>query len=186
MFLKNLHYIKEGIIPISMCDNIVLSGENMDITDAKIEEGNQSNRKSKVSWLDDKTLETSLNNLITIANNDAEWNFSLSEFEPLQYTIYNPGDHYDWHIDSHSKPYANGMIRKLSFTICLTDDYTGGEFELSLPSPKPEKHQFFKFDKVFKKGTMIVFPSHIWHKVHPVLTGTRKVLVGWIVGKSFV
>ena len=78
------------------------------------------------------------------------------------------------------------MVSKLSFTICLNDNYEGGEFELSLPNPKPEKHRFFKFDKVFKKGTLIVFPSFTWHKVNPVIKGYRKVLVGWVLGKPFV
>jgi len=42
---------------------------------------------------------------------------------------------------------------------------------------------FKKFD--LKKGTMIIFPSFVWHKVNPVLTGVRKTLVGWVVGKPF-
>ena len=46
-----------------------------------------------------------------IANKESGWNYSLKEFEPLQYTIYNKGDFYDWHIDTLD----NGMIRKLSF-----------------------------------------------------------------------
>ena len=63
-----------------------------------------------------------------IANKESGWNYSLKEFEPLQYTIYKEGDFYDWHIDSHTKPYENGMIRKLSFTLCLNEDYEGGNF----------------------------------------------------------
>ena len=42
------------------------------------------------------------------------------------------------------------------------------------------------WNKVFKKGTLIVFPSFIWHKVNPVIKGYRKVLVGWVLGKPFV
>ena len=186
MFLENLYHIKEGIVPHKLCDDIIKSGENLDIKDADIQDGNQANRKSKVSWLDDDTLKTSLSNLITIANEESKWNFSIREFEPLQYTIYNEGDHYDWHIDTHKKPYDNGLIRKLSFTMCLTDDYEGGEIELCQPHPNSDKTQFFKLDKVFKRGTMIVFPSHVWHKVHAVTKGTRKVLVGWVVGKPFI
>ena len=37
-----------------------------------------------------------------------------------------------------------------------------------------------------KKGSMIIFPSHIWHRVKPVTKGIRKSLVGWIVGNPFV
>lgn len=186
MYLQNVYHLKEGIVPNSLCDEIISNGENEQIRDAVIQDGDKSSRKSKVSWLNDEKLQTSLRNLLQIANDESGWNFSLTEFEPLQYTIYKPGDHYDWHIDSHAKPYDNGLIRKLSFTMCLNDDYEGGEIELCLPNPKPDKHKFFKFNDVFKKGTMIVFPSFVWHKVHAVTKGTRKVLVGWVVGKPFV
>ena len=77
--------------------------------------------------------------MVQLANDENNWNFSLKEFEPLQYTIYNIGDHYDWHIDSHKKPYNNGLIRKLSFTLCLNDDYEGGDFRICQPHPNPDK-----------------------------------------------
>ena len=106
-------------------------------------------------------------------------NYSLKEFEPLQYTIYKEGDFYDWHIDSHAKSYDNGMIRKLSFTLCLNEDYEGGNFSVSSPHPISEKTKIEKIDKP-KKGTMIVFPSYTWHKVDKVTSGIRKTLVGWV------
>ena len=34
-------------------------------------------------------------------------------------------------------------------------------------------------------GTMIVFPSYLWHRVKPVIKGPRKSLVGWFLGKPF-
>ena len=185
MNLENLYHIKEGIVPEDFCNDIIKDGELKDIADANIQDGNKDNRSSKVSWLDDKKLQTSLSNLITIANEESNWKFSLREFEPLQYTIYNIGDHYDWHIDSHKKPYENGLIRKLSFTLCLNDDFEGGEFSICNPHPISEKTKIYTFD-TFKKGTMIVFPSHVWHKVGKVTKGTRKTLVGWVVGTQFV
>ena len=47
-------------------------------------------------------------------------------------------------------------------------------------------NKFFKFNEVFKKGTLIVFPSFTWHRVNPITKGHRKVLVGWLLGKPFV
>jgi PKHD-type hydroxylase len=78
------------------------------------------------------------------------------------------------------------MIRKVSFTLCLNEEYEGGEFEVARPNPNPEKHKFTKFKEKFTMGTLISFPSFVWHKVHPVTSGTRKVLVGWATGPSFV
>jgi len=192
MFLDSVYYIKEKAFSSSFCDDIMKQGYKKKLEMAKISDGNQVNRKSHVSWLDDKTLVEQITPVINEANEKTGWNFLLREFEPLQYTVYNVRDHYDWHIDTHAKSYKNGLIRKLSFTICLNDDitennnYKGGKFEICVPHPRYQKHKYFKFTETFKQGTIIVFPSHVWHKVHPITSGTRKVLVGWVVGKPFI
>ena len=192
MFLDSSYYIKEKAFSSSFCDDIMKQGYKKKLEMAKISDGNQVNRKSHVSWLDDKTLVEQITPVINEANEKTGWNFLLREFEPLQYTVYNVRDHYDWHIDTHAKSYKNGLIRKLSFTICLNDDitennnYKGGKFEICVPHPRYQKHKYFKFTETFKQGTIIVFPSHVWHKVHPITSGTRKVLVGWVVGKPFI
>ena len=36
-----------------------------------------------------------------------------------------------------------------------------------------------------EKGAVVVFPSHIWHRVTPVTKGTRYSLVVWFLGKPF-
>jgi PKHD-type hydroxylase len=36
-----------------------------------------------------------------------------------------------------------------------------------------------------KKGAITVFPSFIWHRVTPVIKGTRYSLVVWNCGKPF-
>jgi len=66
----------------------------------------------------------------------------------------------------------------------LNENYDGGDFRICETHPNPNKitQQLFKP----KKGTMIVFPSHKWHKVSKVTKGIRKTLVGWIVGKPFI
>ena len=183
MFLENIYHIKTGIVPLDFCNSIIAEGMSSNMTKSKIQDGNKDNRSSSVGWLDNKKLQTSLSNLIQLANDESNWNFSLKEFDPLQYSEYNKGDHYDWHIDSHRKPYDNGMIRKLSFTLCLNDDYEGGDFRISQPHPNSDKVVVESFKP--KTGTMIVFPSHIWHKVGEVTKGTRKSLVGWVVGKQW-
>jgi len=191
MFLNTVHYIQEEAISKSLCENIMKTAYQRRLELAKVADGNQVNRKSYIAWYDDKELSTKIFDIIKDINIKTKWNFNLTELEPLQYTIYNLRNFYDWHIDSHTKPYKNGLIRKLSFTICLNDNelennnYTGGDFEICLPHPYHNKNKYFRFRKVFKQGTIIVFPSHIWHKVHPITSGTRKVLVGWVVGKSF-
>ena len=40
-------------------------------------------------------------------------------------------------------------------------------------------------EKWFNQGTIIVFPSHMWHQVKKVTQGTRYSLVTWFRGKDF-
>jgi PKHD-type hydroxylase len=185
MYLENNHCISFGRFDKNFCDEIIKQAESKKLTDAIIQDGNQNNRNSKINWLTNERLNKEMYSVINEHNKKAKWNFNIKEFEPLQYTVYEINDHYDWHIDNHKKPYPNGYIRKISFTLCLNESYEGGEFEISNPNPKPDKHINIKFNDKFTLGTVISFPSFVWHKVNNVTKGTRKVLVGWAVGPSF-
>jgi PKHD-type hydroxylase len=70
-------------------------------------------------------------------------------------------------------------VRKLSFSVMLTDpeEYEGGELLLKIDS--------FPITPPNKKGTVIFFPSYVLHEVTPVTKGTRKTLVGWVLGPKF-
>tara|TARA_R100001377_G_C3124276_1_gene87050 strand:- start:31 stop:624 length:594 start_codon:yes stop_codon:yes gene_type:complete len=181
---ENIYHIKESIIPEYFCNKIIKDGELATIKEAEIADGNSANRSSKISWLNDKELQKTLSHFVQSANKESNWNFSLKEFESLQYTVYNKGDHYNWHTDNHVKPYRNNTIRKLSFTLCLNDEYEGGDFEICDPHPEPDLSKTTTF--TFKKGSIIVFPSQVWHRVKPVTKGIRKSLVGWVVGTPFI
>ena len=115
----------------------------------------------------------------------------------LQYTHYGEGQFYKWHqdsdLDTHHKPkmsYSSltnraeektiqegEYIRKLSFTLQLSDptDYRGGEVEFLDNNSK-------RFLAPKQKGTMIVFDSRVRHRVRKIKSGTRKSIVGWVVG----
>lgn len=128
MYLENNHCISIGHFDRKYCDEIINEAEYNQLQEAKIQDGNKNNRKSKINWLTNNKINKDINDVILEHNRKAKWNFLLKEFEPLQYTVYEINDHYDWHIDSHSKPYSNGYIRKISFTLCLNESYEGGEF----------------------------------------------------------
>ena len=126
----------------------------------------------------------------------------------LQYTEYQEGEYYDWHIDdninrcmindkllhsadNHGENIAildGEYIRKLSFSIQLSDpeDYEGGELEFKVSNYNSRKRGDFNLDEPFhapnKKGTIIIFDSRVKHRVREVKSGVRKSLVGWVVG----
>ena len=164
------------------CEKIIEENDSLDVENATIESKNDKRRSSKVSWVPLENNPKALQQLIGEANK--LYKFSLQEFEQLQYTRYEKDDHYDWHVDVHSKPYSNGMIRKLSFTILLNDEFEGGNFDIWHGHPISEKSEVKSY--ALKKGEMIVFPSHTWHKVNKVTSGVRKALVGWLVGKQWI
>ena len=137
MYLTNNNCISVSTFPEDWCQRVIENSEKLRIQQAAIQDGNNNNRSSKVAWIkENDELYKSIEDVIFNHNVKAEWNFDLKEFEPFQYTIYEQGDHYDWHIDSHTKPYPNGFIRKISFTLCLNEDYEGGEFEIASLNPK--------------------------------------------------
>ena len=84
------------------------------------------------------------------------------------------GDHYVWHTDS----IPGDTVRKLSFTIQLTDptEYEGGDLEF-MPAVIDKQ--------IREQGTMTIFPSFMTHRVSPVTSGVRHAIVGWIHGPDF-
>ncbi len=140
-------------------------------------------RKSKISWLADQYLIEQLFYSVDLCNKH-NWNYDLDGCGDIQYGIYSDGGHYDWHVDIEEElPNINGkyLMRKLSMTIWLNDpdEYEGGEFDLEVKGP----HRGLRYD-TFKlsKGSIIIFPSYMWHRVRPVTSGERKSLVTWFRG----
>ena len=82
-------------------------------------------------------------------------------------------------------------IRKLSMTCQLTDgsEYKGGELEFDFrnydPHMRDESKHRIQCKEILPKGSIIVFPSFVWHRVKPVTSGTRYSLVVWHLGKPF-
>ena len=80
---------------------------------------------------------------------------------------------YDWHVD-HGVPVST---RKMSYSLQLTDpqDYVGCNLEIGLPVPRRQART---------RGHLLVFPSHLAHRVTPITSGVRKALVGWVHGPA--
>jgi predicted 2-oxoglutarate/Fe(II)-dependent dioxygenase YbiX len=63
--------------------------------------------------------------------------------------------------------------------------YGGGELELNIANPtNKNKNNIITLSDV-PRGTVIVFPSFMWHRVKPVTSGTRYSLVVWNLGRPF-
>ena len=158
----------------------------------------QRKRKSDLVWFNDTWIYKELHPYVHEANRRAGWNFEWDRSESCQFTKYKQGQYYDWHCDSWDKPYKrkegdpnNGKIRKLSMTCQLTDgsEYKGGELEFDFrnyePHQREEDKHLRKATEILPKGSIIVFPSFVWHRVKPVTKGIRYSLVLWHLGYPF-
>ncbi len=107
----------------------------------------------------------------------------------IQFLIYdNPGDHYDWHCDVADDSFTKGYVRKLTVILSLSskDDYEGGELDLAM-TPTDMVDGFANSDRMkLDLGDVIIFPTDSLHKVHPLISGKRMVLIGWMGGPKFV
>ncbi len=153
-------------------------------------------RNSNLVWLDDTWIYKELHPYVNMANKNAGWNFDWERSESCQFTKYKKNQYYDWHCDDWDKPYKKegpnkGKIRKLSMTCQLTDgsEYTGGELEFDFrnydPHLRDESKHLRRAKEILPKGSIVVFPSFVWHRVKPVTSGTRYSLVVWNLGKPF-
>ena len=141
-------------------------------------------------WLNDTWIYKEIHPFVHEANKRAGWNFEWDRSESCQFTKYKLNQYYDWHSDSWPKPYQkegleNGKIRKLSMTCQLTDgsEYTGGELEFDFRNLDPDKKpNIRKCKEILPKGSLVVFPGFVWHRVCPVKKGSRHSLVIWNLG----
>jgi PKHD-type hydroxylase len=138
-------------------------------------ESMQGIRSCTVRWLDDDWLRDLLWSYVEQANNRG-FQVALDGRAEMQFTEYTAeqGAHYDWHHDVQWNG-QSAQDRKLSVTVQLSgaDEYEGGDFEFD----EVKTNADFR-----SKGTVLVFPSYLRHRIHPVTSGTRRALVAWFFG----
>jgi PKHD-type hydroxylase len=177
-------YVVENAFSDEECDEIIEIGENAYLFEGLV--GGSDNVKRKhirdsivgfvgysedTSWIFDRLAHYAVQ-----ANNES-WNFDLIGFgDDFQYTkYYGGGGHYSWHADigetcSH---------RKISMVLQLCDEteYQGGDLQFFVGPGETSASK--------KRGTLIMFPSFLMHRVTPVDSGVRMSLVSWISGPNF-
>ena len=211
MNLATYYWWFKSAIPPRICDDIVKYGlkhkDDMAITgglgrardlqkqplNKKEIKNLKKKRNSSIVWMNDRWIYNEIQPYIREANKSAGWNFTWDYSESCQFTKYKPGQYYDWHCDSWDGIYnqegpTKGKIRKLSVTVSLSDekDYDGGELEFDFRNHDPYKKRNVQSCKeILPKGSLVVFPSFVWHRVKPVTKGVRYSLVVWNLGYPF-
>ena len=210
MNLNNYYYFfKEALTP-RFCDEIIKYGksqqEQLALTGGQTEKVNKGKpleekdildlkkkRDSNIVWLSDSWIYKELHPYVHQANRLAGWNFEWSFSEACQFTKYGLKQHYGFHCDSWNSPYDNpanpdthGKIRKLSMTCSLSDpsEYEGGQLQFQFRN-EDDPTTTRNCIEILPRGSICVFPSHVWHQVTPVTKGIRYSLVVWSLGYPF-
>jgi PKHD-type hydroxylase len=152
---------------------------------------NPNIRQNVVKWIEPTTERGRAiwQQVDSTINNSAREYFGYDTWvggtEGIQYTEYNYDenseikDHYDWHIDSSlMSPYP--FDRKISFSLQLTAENEYTDCDLQFGIDVNADNEVFR-----RRGTLILFPSFLTHRVTPITGGTRKCLVGWCRGPKF-
>lgn len=177
-------YLPEALTP-DQCDALLALVQAHQMKDAGLVRGATAHqiRRAEIAWLDDIpqaawVMERMMS--LTARANRETFGFDLTDFgespQVARYGAEREG-HFDWHSDIGAGTWA--AKRKLTIVVQLSDpaDYTGGTLELRPDSNVAEAPR--------TRGTAIVFPSFVLHRVTPVTTGTRWSLTLWSHGPAF-
>ena len=202
MLLDTYFYHLPRAIPSHTCEDIIKFGKSLNPKQAKTvstkdklsdEEKKQEIkdiRSSKIAWIycDNPWLFRELKPIIEYANKS--WGFNISRYENIQFTEYEPRGHYTWHNDAIQNPMSlKNITRKLSMVVQLSkpENYEGGGFRFNLRGldSQLDDNIMSPPSEFLQQGSIIVFPSFLWHKVEPITKGTRHSLVMWALGEKW-
>ena len=183
--MNSWYLILESELPNEICDSIIEVYKSEQSQDGQYGDKttNSNYRSSKVVGLPyGSPSGFEINNYIQnyIVHVNAEcFGLDLNNLYEFQIAEYKDNGHYDRHFDMRLD--NRSSVRKLSVSVQLSDsnEYEGGDFLFSDDIGTPAQ------SVLRKKGTIIIFPSFIYHKITPVTSGTRYSLVGWYEGKNW-
>ena len=80
---------------------------------------------------------------------------------------------------------AHGDFGRSWHSTQLLQDTQFMDFRNYDPNMRDESKHIRSVPEILPKGSIVVFPSHLWHRVKPVTRGTRYSLVVWHLGYPF-
>lgn len=176
------HFSKE------YCDLILDKTKDFEFKKAFIGETGQTKndnyRKSDITWIYEHQfpdLYQEMWRLALIANK--EWfGFHIDNIEYVQLARYD--SKYQGEYKVHQDVFwvnSSDRHRKLTAVVQLTDpnEYEGGDLVLHNCAERPNK------DEMKQQGSVIFFPSFLYHSAEPVTKGIRHSLALWFEGPKW-
>lgn len=178
--------IQKGLFSVDECAKIRELAPNYRMQEATTTDGNEEkygskHRRARVRWITQDDHSAFMYERLAAAVSKANalhFGFALTGFlHGLQYTEYEEGGKFDWHMDFGS---GRMSCRKVSVTILLNSpqDFAGGQFEVLCYGGKNTL--------TVDTGDAVIFPSYVVHRVAPISRGLRLSLVAWVYGPPYV
>jgi len=192
--MKHTYMVFEGAVKPELCNKLVAQFDDKSYEPGMVGFGDgivdRQIRDADRQWAAKGDLvECILTRFIMQANQEALWNFDITEPELVQIGRYEKNQFYGQHIDCYVKGgdiigTGNGSAvivpmlsqRKISASLLLNDEseYEGGDLLILNEKVKTKK-----------QGTIIAFPSFMAHQVTPVTSGVRYSAVCWMGGPKW-
>ena len=182
--MNNVWEVWPSALTAAECDAIVkradfYADQSATVGFADSSRSDQAYRSSIVRWFDPLREKDIIDRLMQFVAASNRTNFGADIVAPyeVQFTEYHATQQgkYDWHQDvwlESSRPFD----RKLSVVVQLSDpeEYEGGAFEFFCVAQPGATFA--------PRGSMLIFPSFLQHRVLPVTAGVRRSLVTWVEG----
>ena len=158
-----------GLIPQMACTTIIREGLTRPLIEAGIGKDNvkSKGRSTNVSFIDNPFTKSYIYELVTHNFKD----YIIEEAEDLQFAAYRLGDFYGLHKDADKE---NNRVLSITVQLSKSSNYEGGDLVFDYDKHPIERAQ----------GTVIIFPSNLYHEITPVTMGMRYSLVQWFKGKE--
>jgi PKHD-type hydroxylase len=187
-----LYRLWNGVLPVKVCEAVIEEFTEDDFYEAEIQRHDGSvavealMRDTRHVFIEPAHWTGSF---VTHFAEQANllWGLDLTGLGTLSILRYTTGSHFNWHVDVLAYevsvydqfPNHGPLERKLSITVNLSgsDEYEGGDLEFL-----NGVGQLYTQPELRERGSVVVFPSTVGHRVTPLTGGTRYALVGWMVG----
>jgi len=174
------YYYYKDVYTADECKEIAEFAKN-NATEHWVDHG-ADGKKVKTIQLETAVIQSKLKRFFDFVYeaNDVSFGFSLHPNLPRSFnlnTYSGQQNEYPFHKDA----YPNGSASDLKLTAILnlsTEPYEGGEFHVF----NGDANRLNYIDPV---GSMLVFPSNIYHRVTPVTKGERITLSCWFAGPNW-
>lgn len=192
-----MFYVFPRVVSPDVCEQITKDCKKNILKEASVlgfdrkGRDNPEVRKTSIYFIKDKSNKVNelVWNFLRKAN-EIQFHYDIEYFQAVQFAEYKNGGFYDWHQDA-SGIAPNNETRKLSLTLALSnpDTFKGGELQFYNGDRPMEDMGEITAEQIKNdikaQGTVIVFDSRDFHRVTPVVDGTRHSIVCWTIGKNF-